>query len=111
MDQLSIQNINFDDIKLNANGLKNGRTYVGDISELTSDISQHGLSDPMVVWETDEGEFVLTAGYRRYAAVTAIREESPERFETINVSIYNGDLEGAIAQNIRENIHRENRNR
>jgi len=113
MQQLSIETVPFEDILLNAHGLKNGRTSLGDITSLKDSIEQNGLMDPPVVWRVpgdEDEEFVLIAGYRRHAAITALREETPSAFDMLQVSVFEGDLDEALAKNLEENVQRQNLN-
>ena len=96
MQQLTIEEIPFEEIQLNAHGLRNSRSSVGDISTLTASIEENGLIDPMVIWRPTEGTNVLLAGYRRHAALQQIRENNPAAFNTLNVSVFEGSLEEAL---------------
>ena len=110
MQQLTIEEIPFEEIQLNAHGLRNSRSSVGDISTLTASIEENGLIDPMVIWRPTEGTNVLLAGYRRHAALQQIRENNPAAFNTLNVSVFEGSLEEALGKNLEENIQRQNLN-
>jgi ParB/RepB/Spo0J family partition protein len=109
--QLPIEEIKFTDIKIDENGMRNGRTGVEDITSLRESIETNGLMDPLIVWKTEDDKYILTAGYRRHAAISQLREEiSEEAFDTIRVSIFTGTLEEALAKNLEENIQRRNLN-
>lgn len=110
MQQLTIQTVSFDEILLNANGLRNSRSSVGDISTLKASIEENGLIDPLVIWRPVDGTSVLLAGYRRHAAIQEIRETIPEAFNNLSVSVFSGSLEEALAKNLEENIQRQNLN-
>lgn len=110
MQQLAITSVSIDQILLNANGLRNSRSSVGDISTLKSSIEENGLIDPLVIWRPVDGTNVLLAGYRRYAAIQEIRESNPDVFQNLNVSVFSGSLEEALAKNLEENIQRQNLN-
>ena len=111
MHQLEIKEVPFDEILLNSHGLVNGRSVVGDVTGLKRSIEDNGLMDPLVVWNPEgEETLVLIAGYRRHTAISAIRDEVAGAFENINVSVFRGNLEEALAKNIEENVQRKNLN-
>ena len=111
MQQLPIETVKFSDIRLNSNGLTNGRSSVGDVSALQSSIEENGLIDPLVVWKTDDNNLVLIAGYRRHAAISNLRSEvHAEAFDDLMVGIFEGTLEEALAKNLEENVQRQNLN-
>lgn len=111
MHQLEIKEVPFDEILLNSHGLVNGRSVVGDVTGLKRSIEDNGLMDPLVVWNPEgEETLVLIAGYRRHTAISAIRDEVTGAFENINVSVFRGNLEEALAKNIEENVQRKNLN-
>ena len=109
MQQLPIREVNFNDIQLNAHGLSNGRTSLGDLSDLQLSIEDNGLLTPPVVWDIED-DLVLVAGYRRHASIAKIREEVETAFDQINVSIFTGTPEEAQAKNLEENIQRKDLN-
>jgi len=49
--------------------MKNIRTEMGDLSYLMQSIKQHGLLEPIGIWETEPKELVLVFGGRRLQAV------------------------------------------
>ena len=50
------------------------KTYEG-IDELRRSIESAGLRNPLTVWEHKPGKFLLTSGYRRHKALTAIASD------------------------------------
>lgn len=106
-----------EDIVLSYEGFVNCRSSVGDFRELRDSIEQHGLLTPPLVWavtdEDDNTKYVLIAGFRRLAALQELcedNEELAEQYAEVNCSVYEGDLDGAIALNMVENVQRDDLN-
>ena len=115
MNQAEIIVVPFEDIQVNAHGLRNPRHRLDGIEELKSSIVENGLQYPCTVWEyTDpesgETRYVLAAGFRRHSAISHIREETPDAFGMFSVVVLRGSLEQALAKNLEENIQRSNLN-
>jgi len=109
MRQAELGELGFDDIIVNAFGLRNPRHQLEDIDQLVDSIRHNGLQVPLTVWEADDPEtgelrYVLVAGYRRHAAIKILREEDPTAFETLRVVVQTGSLNDAMAKNLEENI-------
>lgn len=102
--------VDYNDIHLNADGFVNCRSVIGDITDLVCSIKAGGLNNPPVVWDTQDGKYILVDGYRRFAAIDAIRAEDANSFRTISVTPFTGTLEDALAKNLETNIHRQDLN-
>lgn len=126
---MEVAYVDFDSIQLNSRGFTNSRSHLGDIDSITKSIAETGLNCPPLVWidSADEDEsIVLIAGYRRHEALRRIRSLSEDEFGNqypqgqsfvsqfpegeVPVVIYTGDLDGAIAKNIEENVQDESLN-
>ena len=121
MSQLTQGNFDINTIELNAAGFKNSRTIMGDLTEMKESIMKNGLINAPIVYnclDLDGNQhYVLLAGYRRFQAITEIRQELVSSnggtdgfFDTINCSIFEGSFEEAVALNISENLQREDLN-
>ena len=110
MHQHEQRTINLNQIRLNADGFINCRSSIGDITELAKSIRETGLNDPPLVWEQAEGDYILVDGYRRFAAIDALREEDASAFEQLVVTVLPVDLVGALAKNLAANIQRADLN-
>lgn len=103
--QLEQRSIPFEKIETNTCGFVNPRTYLGDVSELKTTIKEQGLLSNPTVWETTvkgKSHYVVLMGHRRIDALTKIREEAeaegtPGIYDELTCSVYQGDLEGAMA--------------
>jgi len=67
------------DIKANAANFYS----VDDVEDLVNSIEMHGLLDPVVVTEQDDGTYLLISGHRRHKAWGVLREKDPVRYEGI----------------------------
>ena len=67
------------DIKANAANFYS----VDDVEELVNSIKMHGLLDPVVVTQQDDGTYLLISGHRRHKAWGILRKEDPDRFDWI----------------------------
>lgn len=110
--QLTYEQINFSDIKINAHGFKNCRSpeFQTGNNELEHSIKNNGLCQPMVMWKVpveDGFDYVLMQGWRRWCAITNIREQLPDFLDKPFVGIFEGSLEDAKSKNLEENIHKE----
>lgn len=70
------------------------------------DIQQHGLLEPLVVWERNGGEYFLVGGFHRIAAMRRIREANPGHFDQVDVRVVAGDPDDMRALNLKLNADR-----
>lgn len=116
--ELGQSRIAFDRIELGPNVRQR---YHG-IAELAQDIATRGLLNNLVVrvrklsgdrphvLPNGERVFVryfLAAGFRRYHAIAKLREDRPHAFDEINVALFKGSEEDALAAQLAENLARE----
>ena len=74
---------------------------------LMQSIKDHGITSPILVWETDEGEYIVLSGHRRTSASEDL-SRTDERFAVVPCIIYRGiTLEEATIIMIDENARRE----
>ena len=92
----------------------NCRREYTDIDELKQSIIEDGLLQPIGVSQKTPGsdtegqKFFLVYGFRRYFAITKIREElGPDTYATIDVVLNDGNLEDLRVRNLKENIERK----
>ena len=100
--------VHFED--LTADQTFNSRVDYENISELAESIKSHGLLQNIGVTEkkTEPGKYFVIYGFRRYAALTKIREElGPDAFSEIEVTLNEGTIEELRERNLKENIDRE----
>lgn len=76
------------------------------VAHYKEDILQHGLLEPLVVWEKRHGEFFLVGGFHRMAAIRSIQEEQPDYFERVDVRVVSGDIDEIRALNLKLNADR-----
>lgn len=76
------------------------------VEHYRSDILNHGLLEPLVVWEKNRGEYYLVGGFHRYEAIKKIREERPDYFEQVDVRVVAADLDEIRALNLKLNADR-----
>lgn len=114
--------VEFDRIETGVLG--NCRTTLDKIKELADDIRERGLMQNLVVWHKrmrrqahvlpDGREvwdrYILIAGNRRHAAISLIREEDPEAFEKVPVTLFTGNEDDALFAQLAENLQREDLN-
>ncbi len=120
--QLPKRVFNLEDLETNVLGFRNCRVVSSDTSlkGLSADIRSGKLLDDPIVWvvENDGGDrVVILAGHRRVEAIKRERQRLIQEeggtggwFDTIRCSIFDGNLDDAIALNIRENLQREDLN-
>ena len=114
--QLEQKSIGREDILKSYPGFKNVRTVSGDLTDLKASIADKGMITPLTVWEiNDDGDkkYVLLCGWRRLSAIEALIEDDSDyedEFEVLTCSIFDGDLDGALALNMVENLEREDLN-
>jgi ParB/RepB/Spo0J family partition protein len=99
LNKSNLKKIDLEDIILK----DNVRKVYNNILELAGSIKREGLLQPVVVAINEDGEYELTAGYRRYYAHKYLVEHG-EPFNQIQAIVRQGDFE--IIQLI-ENIHRD----
>ncbi len=101
--------------------LGNVRFKLRKLGELTEDIRQRGLLENLVVWHKrlkrephtlpDGREvwdrYILIAGHRRHEAIRIIREEDPTAFDTVPVTLFQGNEDDAKFAMLAENLGRD----
>lgn len=106
--------------------LKNRDIDKDHVAELKASILASGLDTPLQVWDGEGGPgslmklkgeklpatFLIAGGHRK-VALREIQEENPTFFKKhfaagIPVSVFHGDLNDAIAAQLRENVARKN---
>ena len=101
--------------------LGNVRFKLRKIPELVEDIKQRGLLENLVVWHKrmkrepftlpDGREtwdrYILIAGHRRHEAIRIIREEDPSAFDTVPVTLFQGNEDDAKFAMLAENLGRD----
>lgn len=121
MTQLTQGVFDIDVIELNANGFKNSRTIMGDLTEMRESIVKNGLINPPIVYKNVDSDgdtrYILLAGYRRFQAIMDHRSELTKEngdtggwFDTIQCSVFEGEFDEALALNISENLQRQDLN-
>jgi ParB/RepB/Spo0J family partition protein len=92
----------------------NGRVEYPDIDALKQSIMDDGLLQPIGVSQknsgsdTDGQKFFLVYGFRRYFAISKIRDElGPDAYATIDAVLNEGNLEELRVRNLKENIERK----
>lgn len=79
------------------------RTEEGDIEELSKNIGEFGLINPITVMEQEKGGYVLIAGYRRMKACAALG------FDAIMATVLTAvAAEERLRMEISENVERKN---
>jgi ParB family chromosome partitioning protein len=96
---LTVKDIPLGDIRVKGNI----RTEYTGIEELAASIGQHGLLQPITVYEEDGGYTVKT-GHRRYMAYKTLYGKEPERFHRIRCVI--SDAENSAVIQLVENVQR-----
>lgn len=56
---------------------------VDNVADLVNSIEMHGLLDPIVVTEQDDGSYLLISGHRRFKAWGILGEKDPVKYQTI----------------------------
>lgn len=101
--------------------LGNVRFKLKHIDQLVADIKQRGLLENLVVWHkrmkreshklADGREtwdrYILIAGHRRHEAIRIIREEDPTAFDTVPVTLFQGNEDDAKFAMLAENLGRD----
>ena len=74
---------------------------------LRQSIQDHGITSPILVWETDDGRYIVLSGHRRTSASEDL-SRTDERFAVVPCIIYRGlTLEEATIIMVDENARRE----
>ena len=109
----------FDRIEVGVLG--NVRFKLRKIPELVEDIKQRGLLENLVVWHRRQrrdphtlpdgrevwDRYILIAGHRRHEALRVIREEDPSAFESVPVTLFQGNEDDAKFAMLAENLGRD----
>ena len=78
-----------------------------DFDVLINSIRDHGITSPLLVWETDDGQYILLSGHRRATASELLSFDN-EGFDIVPCIIYRGiTLEEATIIMVDENARRE----
>lgn len=78
-----------------------------DFEVLINSIRDHGITSPLLVWETEDGQYILMSGHRR-ATASEFLSFTDERFAVVPCIIYRGlTLEEATIIMVDENARRE----
>jgi ParB/RepB/Spo0J family partition protein len=92
----------------------NSRVEYPDIEALKQSIMDDGLLQPIGVSQKNSGsdtegqKFFLVYGFRRYFAISKIRDElGPDAYATIDAVLNEGNLEELRVRNLKENIERK----
>lgn len=74
---------------------------------LRQSIQDHGITSPILVWETEDGRYIVLSGHRRTSASEDL-SHTDERFAVVPCIIYRGlTLEEATIIMVDENARRE----
>ena len=78
-----------------------------DFEVLINSIRDHGITSPLLVWETEDGRYIVLSGHRRTSASEDL-SRTDERFAVVPCIIYRGlTLEEATIIMVDENARRE----
>ena len=78
-----------------------------DLDILINSIRDHGITSPLLVWETDDGQYIILSGHRR-AYASELLSLYNEGFDVVPCIIYRGiTLEEATIIMVDENARRE----
>ena len=78
-----------------------------DLDILINSIRDHGITSPLLVWETDDGQYIILSGHRRATASELLSFDN-EGFDIVPCIIYQGiTLEEATIIMVDENARRE----
>ncbi len=78
-----------------------------DLDILINSIRDHGITSPLLVWETDDDQYILLSGHRRATASELLSFDN-EGFDVVPCIIYRGiTLEEATIIMVDENARRE----
>lgn len=108
--QYGLKEFSFDSIRTDTPGFVNSRQLGSkNVDELKDSIRANGLLSPPVVWEID-GAAHLIAGFRRLQALRELSQEVDgplNGLSKVACTVFEGDLDGAIAVNAIENLQRK----
>lgn len=76
------------------------------VSHYVQDITEHGLLEPLVVWERNNNEYFLVGGFHRIEAMRAIRKKNPGYFDMVDVRVVSGEPDEMRALNLKLNADR-----
>jgi ParB family chromosome partitioning protein len=96
---LAVKDIPIGDICMKGNIRKD---YTG-IEELAASIRQHGLLQPITIYEEEDG-YIVKTGHRRYMACKTLYRKEPDRFHSIRCIV--SDANNVVAIQLVENIQR-----
>ena len=90
----------------------NSREFYDNIAELAASIKADGLLQPLGVTRKKdpkgENEYFLIYGFRRYMALTQLREDlGNDAFAELDVVLNEGNMEDLRIRNLKENIERD----
>lgn len=91
----------------------NCRKEYTEIDELKNSILEDGLLQPMGVAirpdpdNPEETQHFLVYGFRRYYAISKIRDDDPDAYASVDVVINEGNFEDLRVRNLKENIERK----
>ena len=78
-----------------------------DLDILINSIRDHGITSPLLVWETDDGQYIILSGHRRATASELLSFDN-EGFDVVPCIIYRGiTLVEATIIMVDENARRE----
>ena len=78
-----------------------------DLDILINSIRDHGITSPLLVWETDDGQYIILSGHRRATASELLSFDN-EGFDVVPCIVYRGiTLEEATIIMVDENARRE----
>jgi ParB family chromosome partitioning protein len=97
---LTVRDIPVGDIEMRENVRK---AYTG-IEELAESIRQHGLLQPIIVYNEGDG-FVVKTGHRRFLACKLLFADAPEQFHSIRCLV--SDKKNVAIIQLVENVQRE----
>lgn len=76
------------------------------VAHYVQDITEHGLLEPLVVWERNNNEYFLVGGFHRVEAMRTIRRKNPGYFDMVDVRVVTGEPDELRALNLKLNADR-----
>ena len=76
------------------------------VAHYVQDITEHGLLEPLVVWERNNNEYFLVGGFHRIEAMRNIRRKNPGYFDMVDVRVVAGEPDEMRALNLKLNADR-----
>lgn len=98
--------LHIDEVRLHPEIGNHRRLDPQKVEHYRTDIMQHGLLEPLVVWEKNRDEYYLVGGFHRLEAIRKIREERADYFERVDVRVVSADLDEVKALNLKLNADR-----